>query len=220
MSRSRRQQCQLHQWWQRARRFATLACLATCLALAGEQLLAGIPTSNSNLRGPAVRAQAVPGQSLRAESVAAAIYQRLPDLPKENQYVRRESGEVDESFTLLERFIRYHQDLKKRSTRFRLDWKLTLADYLGVNEPLNADRYPGNSTLETNPLVGDTAAIRQLNRRQRAELVALLVSFYAPAQEPSPTPTVSPQSQPPASEAVPPTQPSLSQPGDAQLLMP
>lgn len=160
-------------------------------------------------------------QSLRPEQAAAAVYERLPYLPQENQYIYQETGEVAEEHTLIGRLIRYHQDLKKRPTRFRLDWKLTLADYLGVNEPMQAERYPGNSTLTSNPLEGDRQAIGRLNRRQREELVDLLANLYRPPQERSPAPAPSPDPSPlPAAPDDGSSKPPLSQPGDAQLLLP
>ncbi|MCU0536783.1 MAG: hypothetical protein MUD14_23085 [Hydrococcus sp. Prado102] len=163
-------------------------------------------------------------QTMRPESVAVLVYQRIPDIPKENQYVRQETGKVDADNTLISRLVRYHQDVKKRATRFRLDWKLTLADYLGVNEPIKPDRYPGRSSLQTNPLEGDRKAIQNLNRRLREALVDLLANAYQPqqtdAQPVSPNPNSSPDQKPQPSATPTPSSPSLSNPGDAQLLNP
>jgi hypothetical protein len=166
----------------------------------------------------------VMAQTARPESVAVLVYQRIPDIPKENQYVRQETGKVDPENTLISRLVRYHQDVKKRATRFRLDWKLTLADYLGVNEPIKADRYPGRSSLKTNPLEGDIKAIQNLNRRQREALVDLLANTYKPqqadAQPVNPNSKPSPNRTPQPSATPTPSSPSLSNPGDAQLLKP
>lgn len=158
----------------------------------------------------------VTAQSLRPEYVAQLVYERLSYIPKENEYLRQDTGEVDEDNTLISRLVRYHQDIQRRPTPFRLDWKLTLADYLGANEPLKADRYPGNSTLQTNPMEKDIEAIGSLNRRQRQELVDVIVSLYNPQQAPSSNNTT------PAPNSVParPSTPPQSQPGDANLLMP
>jgi hypothetical protein len=168
--------------------------------------------------------QPVMAQTARPESVAVLVYQRIPDIPKENQYVRQESGKVDPENTLISRLVRYHQDVKKRATRFRLDWKLTLADYLGVNEPIKADRYPGRSSLQTNPLEGDIKAIQSLNRRQRDALIDLLADTYKPqqadAQPVNPNSKPSPNQNPQPSATPTPSSPSLSNPGDAQLLKP
>jgi hypothetical protein len=157
-------------------------------------------------------------QSLRPEDISVIVYERLSYLPKENQYISVETGEVNEQNTLLSRFIRYHQNIKKRPTRFRLDWKLTFADYLGVNEPIREDSYPGSQSLQTNPMENDLKIINSLNRRQREELIDLLISLYHPKQgNGSETdPTKKPTAQPSPS----PGKPTLSKPGDAQLLMP
>ncbi len=53
-------------------------------------------------------------QIQRPETVAQQIYQAMPDLPKENNYIRRETGAIDPNNTLISRFLRYHQDTKKR----------------------------------------------------------------------------------------------------------
>lgn len=158
--------------------------------------------------------------SLRVEDVAAIVYQQLPYLPKENQYRRSETGEVDPNHTLISRFIRYHQDVKKRQTRYRLDWRITFADYLGANELIDPDKYPGKISLQTNPVTTDIKAIQGLNRRQRQEVVDLLALIYKPkastANPNSPQASPTPQAAP----SVDPRKPSLGKPGDAQLLMP
>jgi hypothetical protein len=157
--------------------------------------------------------------SIRAEGAAAIVYQQLPYLPKENEYRRKETGEIDPEHTLISRFIRYNQDLKKRTNRYRFDWKLTLADYLGANETINPETYPGSLTLTTNPFETDVKAIQALNRRQRQELVDLLAFIYKPqvtTQAPKIKPSPPPQSTPIDESG----KPSLAKPGDAQLLMP
>jgi hypothetical protein len=157
--------------------------------------------------------------SIRAEGAAAIVYQQLPYLPKENEYRRKETGEIDPEHTLISRFIRYNQDLKKRTNRYRFDWKLTLADYLGANETIDPETYPGSVTLTTNPFETDVKAIQALKRRQRQELVDLLAFIYKPqvTEKPaktkiSPTPQATPKDES--------GKPSLAKPGDAQLLMP
>ena len=188
-----------------ALRLLVIACLGFCIVLISGQIF---PRSTAT------------AQDLRVEEAAVIVYQRFPDLPKDNQYVRLETQAVDTEFTLVNRLIRYHTDVKKRSPRSRLDWKLTLADYLGSNEPLQSEQYPGNSTLDSNPMESDREAIRRLNRRQRAELVDLLASLYNPTSPTtgatSPTQLQSPKPSPKAT----PSQPTLSKPGDAQLLLP
>lgn len=151
-------------------------------------------------------------QIQRPETVAQQIYEAMPDLPKENNYTRRDTGVIDPNNTLISRFLRYHQDTKKRFTLIRFDWQLTLGDYLGVNEKISEENYPGQATLTVNPMAADIKAMNSLNRRQRQQLVTLLVEIYNPAILPQETPNPSPSPSPS------PSRPSLSKPGDADLL--
>lgn len=146
------------------------------------------------------------------------VYQLLPNFPKENQYVNRETGKVDENSTLASRLIRYHVFVKSRPPGYRLDWKLTLADYLGVNQYLVESQYPGATTLRQNPMESDRAAINKLTRKQRDELVNALASIFNtnPPEAPAPKPVTSPPS--PKPPTLNNTKPALPQPGDAQLL--
>ncbi|MEA5535944.1 hypothetical protein [Crocosphaera sp. XPORK-15E] len=163
--------------------------------------------------------QPVNAQDLRPEQAAAIIYQKQPDLPKENQYKSVETGEIDPNHTLISRFIRYHRDFKRRSSLLGLDWKITLADYLGINQSIRENNYPGVSTLTTSPLEADIEAIRQLNRRQRQALVDELVKLYTPETPKTTTETEGkPALENPATPT--PSTPGLSKPGDAQLLIP
>jgi hypothetical protein len=155
------------------------------------------------------------------------VYELLPDLPRENQYVNVETGEIDEDNTLVSRLIRYHIYVKGRPSLYRLDWKLTLADYLGVNELMSEGVYPSQDNLETNPMRGDREAISSLTRQQRDDLVHVLTSLFNPnyltlleqqgsdsvADNPSETPTPNPEERPR-------TRPRLPQAGDAELLLP
>ncbi|MGK7935424.1 MAG: hypothetical protein AB4206_06420 [Xenococcaceae cyanobacterium] len=158
-------------------------------------------------------------QDLRPEAVAEEVYKIIPSLPRENQYLSQETGEVDLDNTLMSRLVRYHEYVKNRPLNYRLDWKLTLADYLGVNEPIRDFRYPGSTTLQLNPLEGDRAIITSLSRRQRNELVDTLVSIYN-GEQPNSSTSNSPTSeeQPPSNNSNP--IPNLPQPGDAELLLP
>jgi hypothetical protein len=175
----------------------------------------------SSFSTPPQIAQQLPLPSARTRDVWRQVYQKLPDLPLENKYVNRETGKVDADNTLVDRLIRYHVYVKGRSPTYRLDWKLTLADYLGANEAIQEKTYPGANILRQNPIEGDRAAIARLNRKQRDALVQSLVSGFnlnssaAPAAE-TPTP---PQ---PSTAPSPTTTPSFTrpQPGDAQLLEP
>ncbi len=158
-------------------------------------------------------------QFIQPKLIAPVVYQRLPSFPLENNYINQESGEVDEDHTLASRFIRYHLYIKGRSPNYRLDWKLTLADYLGANERLEKARYPGATSLRENPFERDRTTIRNLNRQQREELVAVLVGIFNPSAAENNTPA--PEKQPdPETEVTPNNRLSLPQPGDAQLLLP
>lgn len=108
------------------------------------------------------------------------VYELMPELPWENQYVSQATGEVDEENTLISRLIRYHIFVKGRPHPFRLDWRLTLADYLGAYERMGADTYPGGNVLTENPLEGDQAAIASLTRQERDRLVHVLTSIFNP----------------------------------------
>ncbi len=155
-------------------------------------------------------------QIQRPETVAQQIYQAMPDLPKENNYTRRDTGAIDPNNTLISRFLRYHQDTKKRFTLIRFDWQLTLGDYLGVNEKINEENYPGQATLTVNPMAADIKAINSFNRRQRQQLVTLLVKIYNPTILPQENPNPSPNPSP--SPSLSPRRPPSSKPGDADLL--
>ena len=157
-------------------------------------------------------------QTLRPEAAATKVYQSIPSLPQENQYLSQETGEVDADNTLISRLIRYHQYVKNRPLNYRLDWKLTLADYLSVNEPIRDFRYPGSSTLQLNPLESDRAVIDSLSRSQRNELIDVLVGIYNGQQPNNSTSNVSPENKPSSENSN--SLPQLPQPGDADLLLP
>jgi hypothetical protein len=158
-------------------------------------------------------------QPVRTENVWRQVYEQLPDLPKENQYVSKTTGNVDPDNTLIARLIRYHVFVKGRPPNFRLDWKLTIADYLDANELMVEGVYPGADTLRQNPIESDRAAIQRLTRNQRNALIQVIVNIFNPNSEPPATP-VSPTTLPPTPTPTPvrPSTPSLPQPGDAQRL--
>ncbi|MEO0375040.1 MAG: hypothetical protein AAF329_10530 [Cyanobacteria bacterium P01_A01_bin.17] len=153
-------------------------------------------------------------QRIDPREVAAQVYQQQPELPLENQYVRKRSRKAVESSTLVSRLIEYHTLTKGRSPRFRLDWKFTFADYLGLNEYLVEKKYPGHAYLKSSPMEQDQAIIQSFNRQQRADLIQALVDLHTvgtatvPA-EPPPAPATS-------ESAVPQPRPQPSQ--DADLL--
>jgi hypothetical protein len=131
---------------------------------------------------PAIAQRISPGE------VWQQVYQQLPDLPKENQYISQETGKVAENNTLMSRLIRYHVYVKERSPGYRLDWKLTLADYLNANETMYDITYPGNDTLNKNPIEGDRAAISKLTRSQRNSLVQVLTNIFNSSYPTQPQP--------------------------------
>lgn len=133
-------------------------------------------------------------QRVSPDTVWQQVYQQLPDFPRENQYVSVETRKVAADNTLVGRLIRYHVYVKGRPPVYRLDWKITLADYLGINERIDEGSYPSRNTLKPNPIEGDLAAVRRLTRQQRESLVQALVDAFAPPVRSSspPVPTVMP----------------------------
>jgi hypothetical protein len=162
----------------------------------------------------------VHAQTLSPEKVAREVYEQMPTLAQENEYTRAETNEIDRDNTLISRIVRYHQYVKARPTAFRLDWKLTLADYLGVNEIIQESRYPGYSTLTKNPLEKDREAINSLTFEQRQQLVDLLVSIYKPKKETSSNLNSSPETNPSSLEKPHNSDFQLPTPGGADLLLP
>ncbi|NJN31127.1 MAG: hypothetical protein HC824_12360 [Synechococcales cyanobacterium RM1_1_8] len=122
-----------------------------------------------------------PSRRIRRADIWQEVYRQLPDLPREDQAMDQASGQTSSgTHTLVGRLIEYHNFRKGRSPISRFDWKLTLADYLGLHEPLVAAVYPGATTLRQNPMAGDVAAIATLSRQQRDQLINSLVSLYNP----------------------------------------
>ena len=151
-------------------------------------------------------------QSPQPDSVAKQVYQILPNLPLENEYISQETGTAVSNNSLLSRLIRYHQYIKNRPLIYRLDWQLTFADYLKVNETMFENRYPGNQTLTINPLENDREAIARLTRNQRNQLIDTLLAIYNPNSG-----SLSPKS--PARENTENPSP-IPERGNAELLLP
>jgi hypothetical protein len=158
-------------------------------------------------------------QDLRPEEVAKIVYEQIQDLPQENQYISQETNKNAADNTLIDRIVRYHLYVKDRPPNFRLDWQLTFADYLGANETISLENYPGNSTLKSNPLENDRAVISKLTRSQRNQLIDTLVSIYNPQAPSSQEPVNSPPTLPPSTPSNRNPQPQLPKPGDAKLLL-
>lgn len=193
----------------------------TIATVMGMGLLLEMPEINDSNLLMWLGAQPAAAQFAVPDNAAARVYERLPNLPLENQYVNKETGKVDEKNTLVSRLMRYHISVKLRPPMYRLDWKLTLADYLGANENLweVESQYPGASNLKQNPMESDRKAIESLTRAQREALVDTLVSIFNPNA--TTTPVATPRNSP-SSPTAPNTSttPSLPKPGDANLLLP
>jgi len=165
------------------------------------------------------------------------VYLEMPELPLENQYANLDTGEdADEDYTLIRRLIRYHIYVQNRPPLFRLDWKLTLADYLTVTDPntgqpvpanerITYATYPGANVLDPHPLEGDRAAIASLSREQRDRLVDVLTTLFNPTYPAA----VEAQAEFEAAADAPDVDrpdsggrdlPRQPQPGDADLLIP
>ncbi|MEG3860549.1 hypothetical protein [Microcoleus sp. herbarium12] len=156
-------------------------------------------------------------QQLRVQDAWKLVYQKVPDLPIENNYISQESGKVDPNNTLVGRLIRYHVFVKGRPPNYRFDWKLSLADYLGVTpDYLVESVYPGNDVLRSNPMERDRAVIQSLNRKQRDALVQALVDVFTEDFGRGGTPA---RGEKPLGRETSPEIPQ-PQPGDAKLLTP
>ncbi|MBL1173683.1 hypothetical protein [Pantanalinema sp. GBBB05] len=148
--------------------------------------IGGFTITEHQANSPAI-AQVIP--RVRPDGVWQQIYQRVPTLPLENQYVSKETKKVATDNTLVGRFIRYHLYSKGRLPFYRLDWKISLADYLGVNERMDETDYPSRDTLNQNPMEADIVAIRGLTRAQRDALVQALVDAFTASSSTPTTPT-------------------------------
>jgi hypothetical protein len=170
--------------------------------------------------------------------LAKFVYKKLPNLPLENQYLRTETNKPATESTLVSRLAQYHS-IKGRAPIYRLDWKITLADYLGINDYLQPENYPGNAFLKTSPMERDRKAIQSLTRAQRNALVQALVdgatgqdSSTSIAEPPTPAqpkvapeapykPTLTPLPAKGSSDLLKPAKKSAPKSsGDAQYLLP
>ncbi len=215
-------------WWGLS--FVAISCLVALSIVLGSSL----PEPLGEGRIAALTADwlkpapAIAQRALRVGDVQAQVYLRLPNLPKENQYVSAITGESLTKSTLVDRMVRYHIYTKGRPANFRFDWKLTIADYLNANEYIWPQTYPGGDNFTENPVASDRAAIASLNRSERNALVQALVDiFNAKFGTSSETRTENPASAAPSSnrQTDSPTSGSGSfsnspQPGDAQRLIP
>jgi hypothetical protein len=156
------------------------------------------------------------------KEVAQFVYGRLPNFPLENQYIRVEGNKQATDSTLVSRLVQYHTSVKGRSPLYRLDWKMTLADYLGVNDFLQTENYPGHAFLKGSAMEKDLAIIQKLNRNQRNALIQALVDGFtgnATAATTTSEPETAPNPQPKAvPEPYRPTLQPLASPSGSTLL--
>jgi hypothetical protein len=184
--------------FRRQRRLNVLGYLQSCTRSRGELLFLSsllvslfAPPSFAQLSSP--------------PDVAKFVYQRVPTLALENQYIRTETNKQAVESTLVSRLVQYHNSIKGRSPLYRLDWKITLADYLGLNEVIQPETYPGNAFLKKNPLESDRASIQKLNLSQRKALVQALADAFAGS--PAASGTINPTATPAASTSGPKAKP-------------
>jgi hypothetical protein len=156
-------------------------------------------------------------QSVKFADAWQQVYAQMPMLPKENQYIDRETKRVEQDNTFVGRLISYHIYVKGRPPALRLDWKHTIADYLGANEAIDLDLYPTQRRLQTNPLEGDRAVIQNLTRGQRDQLIQALIVALSP-QGDEPTTGSSTPVLPSPTPVLPSPSRTAPQPGGADLL--
>ncbi|MBE9063310.1 hypothetical protein [cf. Phormidesmis sp. LEGE 11477] len=121
--------------------------------------------------------QAQSPRRISPSAVTMQVYEQLPELALENQYISSD-GEIDVDNTLVSRIIRYHLYIRNRPTNLRLDWKLTMADYLGAFEQISPEEYPDYG-LRENPMAGDITAVENLSVGMRDHLTNLLYEAFA-----------------------------------------
>ncbi len=154
------------------------------------------------------------GAQLRVIPEAARqVYELMPDLPRENDYVYIEEGiSPPEDNTLVQRMMLYHQQVQGRPPTNRLDWQFTIADYLDLNEPMFAQAYPGVTSLNENPYRRDREVVQSLSREQRRQLLESILTAYGGDPNP-PTlyipPDVTQQAQAPKDPTVPTPDPMI-----------
>lgn len=167
---------------------------------------------------------AVAQRQPRPDEIGALVYEQLPNLPRENTYIGVRSREVRPNDTFVSRLVRYHQQLQNRRLGSRLDWKITIADLLGVNGVISPEQYPGFETLTPNPLEGDLTVLTRLSRAERDRLIDAILAVVPRPQLPADSPEddagITPPS--PAAPALAPSSnpqlPPLPRSGAADLL--
>ncbi|MEO1591367.1 MAG: hypothetical protein AAFU71_08765 [Cyanobacteria bacterium J06632_22] len=155
-------------------RWVVSGVLATVLVIAAQVL-----TVQFGWQG-AVQAQpAVVLRRIEPVEIATQVYTQHPDLPLENGYFNADGTPATDS-TLVSRLIRYHLFVKDRPANFRLDWKLTLADYLGAFQPMDAQFYPQQDDLQAagGLMASDQTAVANMSRDQRNRLAQSLFEIF------------------------------------------
>lgn len=157
-------------------RWVVSSLLATALVVA-----AHVITVQLSWQGAAQAQPAVVLRRVDPTAIAATIYAQHPDLPTENGYTYTDGTPATDS-TLVSRLIRYHLFVKDRPANFRLDWKLTLADYLDAFQPMESRFYPDQANVRPDanggPLLGDKAAVAAMSREQRNQLAQSLLDIF------------------------------------------
>ena len=125
----------------------------------------------------------LPAQAQRLRDIPQVvedIYEAMPQLPLENTYQTSE-GETISSSSWLQRVLLYHIRTQGRLPDSYLDWKLTFADYQGVNVPMFASAYPGADQFTVNPLNRDRELFQSLGREERRQLLDMFLATYGMA---------------------------------------
>ena len=137
--------------------------------------------SSFSVNIPSAQAQPAPLRRIDPYRLATLVYEQVPTLPLENQYISSQTGQVVTDNTLVSRIIRYHLYIKDRRTNFRFDWKLTMADYFGAFDRISANDY-ADYGLRENPAVADIEVVKSLSQEERDRLTNTLYEvFTAPA---------------------------------------
>ncbi len=124
-----------------------------------------------------ISASTATAQVVRTAEIGQKIHTEFPEIPIENQYFSRKLNKIDPTNTLVGRMLRYHAYVKGRPVQVRLDWKLTIADYLDANDVMDLATYPSQDVLTVNPMEGDRAAMNKLSRETRNRLIDRLMQY-------------------------------------------
>lgn len=182
------------------------------------------PSIGLTIGSPTAIAQSSRLRQLRPQQILVEASKQLTFIRPDNQYVDRQTQKIRTDYTALARLIEYHVYSRGRSPLYRLDWKLTLADYLGAFELMDDDNYPGASQLRSNPAAADRAQVRSWSPSQREQFVNTLTALYNPASlKPTPPLVLNPTPVAPRPEPAPTKEPlnrPIPQTGDADRLKP